>query len=523
MRPPRPPRLPRRAATPALRSLALLAAGVLVATATVAPGAQAALNGPRSYDADYGYLPGLGGSEFTMASGRLEAVIPDGDGSWGFFATGGATVSGLTRVCWTSGTRQCSDSSSGGLSVVVLPGGSFGLELPAGADARLEARHAVAMFVDLSGTGDLNSLELGRSLLAPLVAGEVVLSNIPEIPASALFDPVSRSGGAVVATEASTRIEVREGAILRATLNGKGDPVTFTGSPSLTPIATELAVLPFEGSGAVARFVAAERADAEVGLDIPRINRLMGRLYSANAGSATQAAGLDETAFGTFKGATAALFAGAVLSLPSANDGRGAGQALAFARTPTLEVRGLPDARLAWSGKAVLDVHDGHVEGAQRLYGPGFLALPWWGWLLWVAALTVWIVRLVRKPEKKNARWDPYKWVGWVASAIVFLLVFWLWDLEMRAVLGLSLFGGGLSGQILLLVALLQVATLGLLSFAAIAPLRLLLRNGSLLLHQGTFMGLAGAVAGLLGFLIGATLLRSGLDLVFSQILASIG
>ncbi|HJQ92692.1 MAG TPA: hypothetical protein VJ874_00230, partial [Candidatus Thermoplasmatota archaeon] len=228
---------------------------------------------------------------------------------------------------------------------------------------------------------------------------------------------------------------------------------------------------------------------------------------------------LDEDAFDAFADATPALFAGAVLSLPASGAG---GDGFAFARTPTLEVRGLQDGRLAWSGKAALDVHDGRVEGAQPLHGIGFVALPWWGWLLWIAALTVWIVRLVRKPEKKNPRWDPHKWVGWVASAVVFLLVFWLWDLEMRAVLGLSLFSGHLTGQMFLLIGLLQVATLGLLSFAAIAPLRMILRNTSLLLHQGTFMGLAGAVAGLLGFLIGATLLRSGLDLVFGQILASL-
>jgi hypothetical protein len=487
-----------------------------------APGAQAALNGPRPYQDDLPYLPGLAGPDFTLASGRLDVVVPDGDGTWGFFATGGTTVSGLTRVCWTATLRQCADSGSGGLSIDVLPGGSFGVEFPTGADARLEARHALAMFVDMSDTGDLNSLGLGLSLVAPVVEGEVSFTDVPSIPASAILDPVSRGGGALAATEAATRIEVRDGAAVRASLRGKADPITFAGEPSFTPIATELAVVPFEGSGSIARFEAADRADAAVGLDLARINRLMGRLYEANSGSATQADDLDETAFDAFKDATPALFGGAVLSLPSADGSPTAGNGFAFARTPSLQVQGLPNGRLAWSGQATLDVHDGHVEGAQPLHGVGFLALPWWGWLLWAIALAVWIVRLVRKPERKNPRWDPYKWVGWVAAAVVFLLVFFLWDLEMRAVLGVSLLSGDVSGQMLLLVLLLQLGTLGLVSFAAIAPLRMILRNSSLLAHQGTFMGLAGAVAGLLGFLIGATLLRSGLDLVFGQVLAGL-
>ena len=47
-----------------------------------------------------------------------------------------------------------------------------------------------------------------------------------------------------------------------------------------------------------------------------------------------------------------------------------------------------------------------------------------------------------------------------------------------RPVLGLSLLSGDLSGQMLLLVVLLQVATLGLVSFAAIAPLLIAMAKG---------------------------------------------
>jgi hypothetical protein len=495
----------------------------MVGLATL-PSAQAALNGARDYDASFGYLPGLGGPTFTMVSGATETVIPDGDGTWGFFATGGTEITGLTRACWTAILRTCADSASGDLSIRVLPGGSFGMRFPTGADASLKAGHALAMFVDLSQSGNnLNSLDLGRSLVAPVVEGVVAFTTLPEIPASTIADPTSDEGGAIAATETATTIEVYDGDLRRASLSGKVDPVTFAGRPAITPIVTELAILPFEGNGAVARFVTAGRDQASAGLDIGRINRLMNRLYAANAGNPTPAQELDEAAFGPFRDAASALFGGAVLSLPTDGNAQRAGQELAFARTPRLEVRGVPGGTgLAWSGQATLDVHDGKVEGAQPLYGFGFIALPWWGWVLWVAAIAVWIVRLVRKPEKTHPTWDRYKWVGWVASPLAFLLVFVLWDFELRAVLGLSLLSGNSSGQLLLFVALLQLATFGLLSFAAIAPLRLVLRNSSLLLHQGTFMGLAGAVASVLGLLIGFGLVRSGLSLVIEQVLAGL-
>lgn len=494
---------------------------VLLAASLALPAAQAALNGPRPYTADpadFGYMPGLSGPTFTMASGRMEAVVPSGEGTWGFFATAGATLSGLTKVCWTDVLRECADSPSGGLALHVMPGGSFGMQFPTGADAAIEGDHALAMFADLTATGDLNSLDLGLSLLVPLIGGEARFTSIPEISSSLLADPMSDRAGALAATEPRTVIEVRDGATVVVSQTGKLDPLTFAGRPSMSPIATELAVVPFRGSGAIARFQTADREDAAIGLDLARINRLMNRLYAANEGSATNADEISEGSFGPFQDVAASVFGGAVLSLPGEADAKSAVEQLAFARTPRLEVRGTSADGLTWTGKAILDIHDGHVEGAQKLYGFGFVALPWWGWLLWVVALTVWIVRLVTKPDKTHPTWDRFKWVGWVAAIIVAILVFVLWDLEMKAVLGISLLSGGLSGQILVLVGALQLGTLGLLSFAAVAPLRILLRNGSLLLHQGTFMGLAGAAAGVIGFLIGFGLIRSGLDLILSEL-----
>lgn len=502
------------------RVLAALAVALLAVAAV--PTAEAALNGERDYRASFGYLPGLGGATFTMASGELDAVVPNAQGSFGLFTTGGAQLTGLTRVCWTGTIRQCTDSAAGGLSVHVLPGGSFGFRVPGGADARLEADHALALFSDLSRGSDLNGLELGRSLVAPAVGGRMSFSSLPAIQATLLADPTSEDGGALAATHDSTVVEVREGETVRASMTGKVDPVTFAGRPTLAPVVLELAVMPFEGAGAVARVKPATQEAAATGLTVERINGLMEQLYSANEGQALEADGINAAAFGPYADAAAALFRGAVLSLPTEGNTSHSVQELSFARTSQLEVRGLPDSGLAWSGKAALDVRDGHVQGAPGLFGWSFLSLPWWGWVLWALAIGVFVTRLVLKPEKHHPKWDRFKWVGWVASPLAFLLVFVLWDFEMRAVLGLSLFSGNASGQVLLLVLLLQLLTFAFLSFAAIAPLRLLLRNGSMLLRQGTFMGLAGAAASLLGFLIGAGILRSALDLAISAVLGSI-
>lgn len=496
-----------------------LAAAILLAALLVVPGAEAALNRPRPYEATYAYLPGLGGNQLTMASGALQASMPAASGSFGFFSTQGADITGLTRVCWTSVIRECADSAAGTLTIDIQPGGSFGLSVPGGAAATLHAEHALALFVDLGNNGDLNGLGLGKSLMAPLVDGSVQVLSIAPIPASALANPTSQDGGGVAAVDATTTIEVSDNGVQRALVRGKAaDPVTFAGAPHVTPIQADLAILPFQGD-AEARFVTAGRAAAIEGLDLARINGLFDEVYNANEGSPTQAKPINETAFGPFKDATAALFGGAVLSLSTTGNASEAARQLAFARTPTLTVRPVANG-LSWTGRATLDFQGGHVQGAPQLYGWTVLSLPWWGWLLWGAALAVLTIRLALRPEKHHPVWDRFKWIGWVASPLVFLLVAWLWDLEVREVFGISLLSGHLSPQLSLAMLAIEGVTFAFLSFAAIAPLRMLLRNGSLLLRQGTFMGLSGAIASLLGYLIGFRVLLSELDLVVSQLLS---
>jgi len=498
------------------------AAAALLAVLMAAPLASAAVNQPLGYHARYGYLAGLDSDRFTMASGALLASVPAvPKGSMGFFSSQGTQVTGLTRVCWTDTIRQCADSPGAALSVRVGAGGSFGLQFPTGADATLSADHALALFADLSTSSDLNGLKLGKSVVAPLVGGRITLNSIAAIPASTLADPTSQDGGAVAALDPSTVIEVLDGSAQRASLRGKLDPVTFAGSPQLTQVRADLVVLPFVTAGASAHFTKADAASARAGLDINRINALLIALYNANAGQPTQAQPLDDKAFGPYKEAASALFGGAVVDLATAGNSSAVAKGLTFARTTSLRVQGLPSGGLAWDGKATVQLANGHVPGGPKLYGWSFVALPWFGWFLWVLGLTAWITRMALHMPKKNERWDRLGWIGWIAGPLAFLLVMFWWDGEAKALFGISALHGG-STQVALLMLALEAATFAAVSFAVIAPLRLLLRNGSMLLGQGTFMGLAGPVATLLGFLLGATLLRSELDLLVSTVVASI-
>jgi hypothetical protein len=495
-------------------------APILLLLLAAAPTAEAALNGSRPYSAAHPYLDGLRGDEFTMASGELDAVLPGTQGSFGFIDVRGAALEGLTKVCWREAVRRC---AAGDLAVHVAAGGSFGVRFPGGADASVRAEHALALFSDLSRTGDLNGLDLGTSLLAPSVGGVVRLSEMAPVPASDVGE-LSSGGGALAPLDAGTVVEVRDatGGRVLATVRGKADPLTFAGRPVLSPVEAELAVLPFGNAGDVARFRAAGAGAAREGLDLPRVNALLRKLAEADSAGAGDAGRIDEGGLGPLGDAAPALLAGAVLHVPTGGDATQVVSSFAYARTPRLEVRPAVQGGLAWTGQATLDIRDGHVHGGTPLYGWSWLALPWWGWALWVLGLAAFAMRAAMKPEKRHPRWDRFRWVGWVAGFTVAVVVFVLWDAEVRHVVGLSLLSGGLSGQALLLVGLLQVATLGFLSFAAIAPLRLLLRSGSLLLGQGTFMGLAGAVAGLLGYLIGFGTLRSSLDLAIGAALRGV-
>lgn len=491
---------------------ALAAALVVAVLASAVPQAQAALNKPQPFQADFPYLPGLGdNTALTVVSGQVEATVTGAAGSYGFFESEGLTIAGLDRECHGVSCNQAT-------SIVVAPGGSVALCFPSPSAGEFRAGHVLGLFVDLAQDDDLNSFPVDKSLLAPAVDGQFTFTAINRIQGGGILSQACTRDGGVAALDDTTRITVRDGPNEVATLTGKGARIAFSGQPVVSPVAAGFYIIPFNG-GCEATFTKASPGDAKEGLDLQRVQDLIRMMDQAHA-STTVDRGEQPSGGNNTQAFLAGLLNGALLRLP---EGVSENESLDlkgshFVRFRTLGVTGLGNGALDWSGRAHLEVKDGKVMGAKPLVGVWLFQLPWWSYLLWAAAITLAIVRLVRKPDKNHPRWDPLRWVGWVATPVAWIVVFVLWDLEMRAVLGASLLSGS-SGQFKLIVGLLQVAVLGLVAFAAAAPLRIIGRNSFLLAKQGTFMGISGAVAALLGFLFGAPYLRSYLGLLLSQVM----
>lgn len=483
------------------------------------PAAQAAINQPQGFVEHFPYLPNLESDVLTFASGELDADLGDVEGPFGFFHAAGARVEGLTVVCWQDPGDRCVQSASGGLSLVVSAG-SFALRFPTSVAGNYRAGHAVGLFVDYAGKQDLNTLPMGRSLLAPSVGGRMEFGDLPSIPNVIAAGP-SGSGNAV-GIDVAARIEIRDAANLVATVSGKSKPILFSGEPEIPVFDTDFAVLPFE-AGSRSQWTRATRADAVEGLNAQRLQDKIVLFDQSHAKPVPGRARFFEGALRPYQGSFVTIANGAVLQSGSDNAPPEDRKGIYFVRFTKMDVSGAAQDTLDWRGRATLEVDNGHLQNAPSLAGFWFIQMPWWSWVLWVIGLGVWVTRMVRHPVKTNAKWDRLRWIGWTATGVMLILLVILWDLEVRAVFGVSTFSGGLSAELLALVALMEFGTLSLVLGAIAAPLRLIARNTFWLTGQGTFMGLAGPVALLLTFLLGAFYLRSYIDLFLSQVIVTVG
>ncbi|MEK6974996.1 MAG: hypothetical protein AABY18_01475 [Candidatus Thermoplasmatota archaeon] len=491
---------------------ALIAALFLVAAA---PNAQAAINRPRAFDEAFPYMPALDSSEKTVVSGQVDADIKDATASYGFFDAQGTDVTGLSRVCWQL-LLGCRDSDSRSLSLSVAPGGSFAVCFPAATSGILHADHALALFVDLAQDDDLNSFRVDKSLVAPVIDGTYTFSNIAPITTVAATSQACTVGGGLVGLDADMRLSIRDGAQVVATLSGKDARVSFAGQPAVSTIAADFVIVPFTGAS-TSSFKSSSDRDAERGLDLNRVQELIRALDASHEGS-TVDRGQQDSGGNNTQAVLAGLLNGAFVRGAFPTEGEPFPfKDIHFVRFSHMTVD--PDGEtLAWEGKAYLEVKDGKVAKAPNLVGFWLFQLPWWSYLLWAAAITLAILKIVLKPDKNHPRWDTLRWIGWVATPVAWIIVFFLWDAEMHAVLGASLLRGS-SGQFRLIVGALQLGLLSIVAFAAAAPLRVIGRNSFMLAHQGTFMGLAGSIAAILGFLFGAPYLRSYLGLILTKVM----
>lgn len=162
------------------------------------------------------------------------------------------------------------------------------------------------------------------------------------------------------------------------------------------------------------------------------------------------------------------------------------------------------------------------MRGAQELHGFWLIQLPWWGWLLWAVAIGVFVTRLAVKPVQEDDRWEQYRWVGWLAGFALFVLVFVLWDLEMRSVWGTSVFTTNTTGTAFFITLALQLGTMALVLGAVAWPISIIVKNSLLLGRQGTFMGLGKPTSMLLAYLLGATLFLAYLELILQRVVENL-
>jgi hypothetical protein len=447
----------------------------------------------------------------TLLSGSLTAVAAPAVGPFAYFNATGFTLTGLTKVCWLGALPEC--VSGPGLRLEAAAGSSFAVQFPRPAQAGATSSHSLGTFIDPGQELDFNGYRarVRDSLAAVHVGGQATLTGLPAMPDTALHDLSQDNAAGLVLLDPRSAVTIQGGPAPR-TLRGESLALTFQGTPAVAPFAVEATLLPFAASS-TSHWVQAPTADAERGTDLVRFTRLVADVRSGlGAGEAEPAAGTPDVGLQQVLGA---ILSGALLSSGDLDSPEELGNFTGLLKGVTLLRFESLDAtaqggQVELVGEGPLYLQKGRVVGAPGLAG----LLPWWAWLLWVAAIGLWIARLVLKPAKQNERWDRLRWVGWAAGAVVGLFVFWLWDGVVHQVWGLSLLrgGGGPAGAIFLLVVEVLI---GLAIYVAVVmPMSSLLKSGARFAGQGRFMGLHRPVAMLLGYVLGAVLLLSYIDLI---------
>jgi len=488
------------------RWAALLGVALLV----LALPAQAALNGDHDFAATLPYQNGLAESSgnFTLLSGAMDAKLGNEQGPYGFFQAQDARIEGLSRVCFQT---TCYTSDTDSLQLEVNSGGSFGLQFPTATSATAHADHVLALLVDFNSNKDLNTFKIGKTLMAPAVAGHLDFAALPAIPRTTGIPVATPNGnaGGFVALDDQTQVTIYDAAtVLKVLPAGKQDPVAFQGHPKVPSVQAGLMVLPFE-SGSTMHLAPASQDAADTGLDLERIAGLGQNLNQASRAGAK--ADTPDLSIGPLEPLVPRLLNGALLRLPTkGQDGVNPISQFGYVRFASLDATS-KDGAVALAGPTPLEVQDGHIVDAAPLVGFAIFEMPWWSYLLWAIGLFLFVARLIVKPTKEH-HLDRFRWIGLVCSILLFLLFFFLWDLEMKAVWGISLLSGGAPGASLAVVAGLELVPMFAVLFAVVAPIRLILKNASLLLHQGRFMGLPGAFAYPFGYIFGAPLLLAFLN-----------
>jgi len=492
------------------------AAFLLVATLAI-PTGQAALNGDHGFAVQLPYPSDLGGGykgNVSLLSGSLEANMAATPDPMLFFNATAGGITGLTKVCWASPIPACRQSAAGAISITWAQGSSVALKFPTAAPASgtANADHALVFFLNLQQTISFGgvTVHFGRMMATGTIGGHFTFGTVATIPDTLIQDLNQDNSAGLLALDDQTTLTV-SGAGTSKVFTNAHDSLTFQGSPVVAPFGAEGMVLPFS-AGSLSMGQASASAAAQ-GLDPKRITGMQARITSATGGQGGKFELPDLSFLG---GIQNSVMNGALLTVPTKVNGTSdAVHRLTLIRFDGLHAQG--GTTVAATGQGPLTIQDGRVQNAPALIGFAFVQMPWWSYALWILAIAALVTRIVMKAPKTNERWDRLKWIGWIVGPLAFLLFILLWDNEIHTVLGVSLFSGA-SGPSLGIILLIELLPMGIVFFAVVTPLRMLIRNGLRIAKQGTFMGLAGPAATLLGFLFGATLMLSYFDLVLRQL-----
>ncbi len=482
----------------------------LVAVVLLIPAAAGQINGPHEFEADYGFADPSTAKFTTILSGQLEAKTSGSTGPYGFFDAVGLRIDGLERVCRGITSNDC---WTGDLSLVVEDGGSAGIQFLTRPSATYTADHALGLFLDARGD-DLNSLPLNQSLLAPAVNGRMEFNDIPFIPSTGAFG-INAPSATISPTASETAFVLLDGTTPVTRWEGKSDIFRLYGPPEIPAFTSDFVILPFK-EGSVARVTPADAEAAKEGLDFQRIQTVFQKLNDASASGGQGDA--DDVGDSALEDALAEVLDGALIRFPSSEDAEAAADEFALVLFKSMEVTNLRG-NLAWTGQASFEMAGTEVVGAQPLYGVWLFKLPWWGWGLWLVAIGLVVARVVVKPEKHHPRWDQYRWIGWVAGVAMFLLVFVLWDIEMRAVWGTSVLTTKTAGTAFWITLGIQLGTMALVMGAVSWPLSIIIKNTLLLSKQGNFMGLGKPLSLLFAYLLGALLMLAYIQLLITSVI----
>lgn len=458
------------------------------------------------------YQGGLSATEITILSGKLDLEAEAKDGTFGFFnatsdslgiggAAVGARFNNIKQACWAPNAMGCVQGNN--IQVLVSHGGAFGFRFPGVSITELRSSHVLGLFVDFREEKDLEALKLGRALVGATVDSELEIG-LPTQPVTQI--PDGNTAGALVVLDDTTQLVVYSDGQVVHTARRAGDPVLIQGpSIGLEPFAAETLVIP-TAQKVTSTWTPASKAVASESLSLDRIQNAMAKI---NGQSGTKTANI-----GPLEPVVSSLLNGAYMSVPADN---ATAKNLSLVRFNSLEVTG-SGSTLNAAGKGALVIQSGSVKGAQPLIGSGWVQFPWWTLLLWGLAIAAFVTRLVLKDKapKTHEKWDRLQWVGRVANGAVLVLIFLLWDFEVRGVLGTSLLGFP-QGTALVAVLMLQLGFLFGMGLVAQWPLKVLFGNGARIAKQGKLMGLTAPLAMLLGYFLAAPLLLSYLNLALQQ------